>query len=49
MKAINLRNAEELGVHQQQIAANISLRSDCALCCLLGPSVETIPGVNRQI
>src|SRR5580692_4729608 len=24
-------------------------RSDCALCCRLGPSVETIPGVNRQI
>jgi len=24
-------------------------RSDCALCCRLGPSVETIRGVNRQI
>jgi len=45
MKAINLRTAEELGIHQQQIAANISFarpRSGCALCCLLGPSVETI-------
>ena len=46
-----LRTAEELGVHRQQIAAAISLRRrrDCALCCRLGPSVETIPGVNRQI
>jgi uncharacterized protein len=25
MKAINLRTAEELGIHQQQIAAAISL------------------------
>jgi hypothetical protein len=25
MKAINLRTAEELGIHEQQIAANISL------------------------
>ncbi|MGC1887721.1 MAG: hypothetical protein WA709_16770 [Stellaceae bacterium] len=37
MKAINLRTAEELGIHEQQIAANTLVarpRSDCALCCL---------------
>ena len=47
-----IRTAEELGVHRHQIAAAISLLDGGATVpfgCRLGPSVETISGVNRQI